>query len=139
METSFSEDVLKNFTYGTRNDMANMNDSVVNGSHDVPLVRQPEHMIAIFALAYGLVFMFALLGNILVIAVIFKDPTMRNVTNYFILNLAIADILVAIFVLPITLLANIFSGKKKFLHIYLFFIWFYCPLRIFQSFLNRAN
>ena len=112
METPVYDDEYMNVSYGITYDSAYMSDSFMNVSFDnVPLIRQPAHMIVIFALAYGLVFIFALLGNILVIAVIFKDPTMRNVTNYFILNLAVADILVAIFVLPITLLANIFSGK----------------------------
>ena len=112
MATPVYGDAFTNVTYGVIYNEANMNDSMTNMSFEkVPLIRQPDHMIVIFALAYGLVFIFALLGNVLVIAVIFKDPTMRNVTNYFILNLAVADILVAIFVLPITLLANIFSGK----------------------------
>lgn len=78
---------------------------------EVPLIRQPVHMIVLFSIVYGLVFIFAVIGNFLVIAVIFKTPAMQNVTNYFILNLALADILVAVFVLPITLLANIFSGE----------------------------
>lgn len=113
METPVYDDEYMNVSYGITYDSAYMSDSFMNVSFDnVPLIRQPAHMIVIFALAYGLVFIFALLGNILVIAVIFKDPTMRNVTNYFILNLAVADILVAIFVLPITLLANIFSGWR---------------------------
>ena len=114
METPKNVDVFANGSYALMydSDYVNMSDMMMNMSYQkVPLIRQPDHMIVIFAIAYGLVFMFALLGNILVIAVIFKDPTMRNVTNYFILNLAVADILVAIFVLPITLLANIFSGK----------------------------
>ena len=114
METHDNGDGFLNGSYGLKygSDSVNMSAMMSNMSYQkVPLIRQPDHMIVIFAIAYGLVFMFALLGNILVIAVIFKDPTMRNVTNYFILNLAVADILVAIFVLPITLLANIFSGK----------------------------
>ncbi|KAK2158720.1 hypothetical protein LSH36_165g07000 [Paralvinella palmiformis] len=36
---------------------------------------------------------------------------MHTVTNYFIVNLAIADILVCIFCLPITLLSNLYTGK----------------------------
>ena len=93
---------LYNYYYSMRQNMSYM---------EVPLIRQPVHMIIIFSIAYGLVFIFAVVGNFLVIAVIFKTPAMRNVTNYFILNLAFADILVAVFVLPITVLANIFSGE----------------------------
>ena len=95
-------DLYENYDYYYSQNMSYM---------EVPLIRQPVHMIIIFSIAYGLVFIFAVVGNFLVIAVIFKTPAMRNVTNYFILNLALADILVAVFVLPITLLANIFSGK----------------------------
>ena len=117
MATSDFQDDFTNYTDGNIyniNNMNSMNYSMENESAmEVPLIRQPAHMIVIFGLAYGLVFIFAVIGNVLVIAVIFKDPTMRNVTNYFILNLAVADILVAIFVLPITLLANIFSGEYK--------------------------
>ena len=113
MELSVYEDEFNKSTYGTMNDRTNMSDTIMNTNYgDVPLIRQPAYMLVIFALAYGLVFIFALLGNVLVIAVIFKNPTMRNVTNYFILNMAVADILVAIIVLPITLLANVFSGKS---------------------------
>lgn len=85
-------------------------------SPGIPLVKQPAHLIAVYSIAYGLVFIFGLIGNSFVIAVIFKDPSMRNVTNYFILNLAVADIFVAILCVPITLLANIFTGKLEFFY-----------------------
>ena len=113
MDTTNSIVTSSNYTY-ENNDLHDVYLSPENTSlnhEQVDLVRQPVHMIAIFSIAYGLVFIFAVTGNFLVIAVIFKTPAMRNVTNYFILNLAVADILVAIFVLPMTLLANIFSGK----------------------------
>lgn len=79
---------------------------------EIGLVKQPPHLIAVYSIAYGLVFIFGLLGNSFVIAVIIKDPGMRNVTNYFILNMAVADILVALLVVPITLLGNIFTGWR---------------------------
>lgn len=81
----------------------------------IPFVKQPAHLIAVYSIAYGLIFIFGLIGNSFVIAVIFKDPSMRNVTNYFILNLAVADIFVALLCVPITLLANIFTGKLEIL------------------------
>jgi len=50
-------------------------------------------------------------GNSLIVWIVLCNPRMRNVTNYFIVNLAVADILVCVFCLPITLLSNLFSGK----------------------------
>ena len=46
---------------------------------------------------YGPVFLLALGGNILVLTVIFCNKGMRSVTNYFLLNLAIADLLGKLF------------------------------------------
>ena len=78
---------------------------------EVPLIKQPQHMIIVYCVAYFLVFMIGLIGNSFVIAVIYKDPTMRNVTNYFILNMSVADIIIAVFCVPFTLLGNIYSGE----------------------------
>jgi len=50
-------------------------------------------------------------GNSLIVWLVLCNPRMRNVTNYFIVNLAVADILVCVFCLPITLLTNLLSGK----------------------------
>lgn len=86
---------------------------------DFPLVKQPPHLIVLYAIAYGLVIIFGLLGNSFVIAVIIKDPSMRNVTNYFILNMAVADIVLALLCVPFTLLGNIFTGE----HCILFYIF----------------
>ncbi|ESO88967.1 hypothetical protein LOTGIDRAFT_106319 [Lottia gigantea] len=67
-------------------------------------------MIIIYSITYFIIFMCALVGNTMVVLIVIKTPNMRTVTNYFIANLAIGDILVAIFCIPITLLSNIFSG-----------------------------
>ncbi|XP_060602876.1 neuropeptide SIFamide receptor-like isoform X2 [Ruditapes philippinarum] len=79
---------------------------------DVPLIKQPEHMIIVYCVSYVLVFVIGLIGNSFVIAVIYKDPSMRNVTNYFILNMSVADIIIAVFCVPFTLLGNIYSGWR---------------------------
>ena len=76
-----------------------------------PIIRQPVHMIVIYSLAYSIVFLLGILGNSLVVSVVYRNPRMHSVTNYFIVNLAIADILVCVFCLPITLLSNLYSGK----------------------------
>lgn len=62
----------------------------------------------ILCLSYGLVFILGLIGNCFVIAVVFRTPRMRTVTNFFIANLAVADVLVIVFCLPATLISNIY-------------------------------
>ncbi|KAM8706936.1 hypothetical protein ACLKA7_011096 [Drosophila subpalustris] len=73
-----------------------------------PLYRHSLAMSIVFCVAYILVFLVGLIGNSFVIAVVLRAPRMRTVTNYFIVNLAIADILVIVFCLPATLIGNIF-------------------------------
>ncbi|XP_068082266.1 uncharacterized protein [Anabrus simplex] len=65
-------------------------------------------MTAVYCVAYLLVFAVGLVGNCFVIAVVYRSPRMRTVTNFFIVNLAVADILVIVFCLPATLMSNIF-------------------------------
>lgn len=50
-----------------------------------------------FAVAFSFMIMTDLIGNTLVILVILKNKSMRTAMNYVLINLAIADILVAIF------------------------------------------
>ncbi|KAM4692747.1 orexin receptor type 2 [Discoglossus pictus] len=64
---------------------------------------------------YITVFVIALIGNILVCVAVWKNHHMRTVTNYFIVNLSLADVLVTITCLPATLVVDItetwFFGK----------------------------
>lgn len=46
------------------------------------------------------VFIVGLVGNCLVCVAVYRNRTMRTVTNYFIVNLAVADFLVILFCLP---------------------------------------
>ncbi|XP_030768167.1 neuropeptide SIFamide receptor-like [Sitophilus oryzae] len=70
--------------------------------------RHSAAMTAVYCVAYILVFAVGLVGNFFVIAVVIRSPRMRTVTNFFIVNLAVADILVIVFCLPATLMSNIF-------------------------------
>ena len=81
-----------------------------------PDIRQPVYMVALYSVAYGIIFLFALFGNIVVVAVVFRNRRMHNLTNLFIVNLAIADILVAVFCIPITLLHNLYNGELLPIH-----------------------
>ena len=77
----------------------------------LPLLSKLPHMVALYTLAYLVVFILGVVNNSLVVSVIIRNPAMRNVTNYFLGNLALADILVSVIVLPFTLMSQIFTGK----------------------------
>lgn len=72
------------------------------------MYRHNSAMTALYCVAYFIVFLVGLVGNFFVIAVVYRSPRMRTVTNFFIVNLAVADILVICFCLPATLMSNVF-------------------------------
>ncbi|KAF7285461.1 hypothetical protein GWI33_010633 [Rhynchophorus ferrugineus] len=51
---------------------------------------------------YATIFVVALLGNVFVCYIVLQSPRMRTVTNYFIMNLAVGDILIALLCVPFT-------------------------------------
>lgn len=53
-----------------------------------------------WALCLTLLPFLAIFGNILVIASVYKEKSLQSVTNYFIVSLAVADLLVAAIVMP---------------------------------------
>ncbi|KAG1930432.1 neuropeptide Y receptor type [Pimephales promelas] len=81
--------------------------------NNITLLPYYQHSLAVatvFILAYGLIFSLCMLGNLLVCFIVLKNRQMRTVTNIFILNLAISDLLVGILCLPITLVDNLITG-----------------------------
>lgn len=59
-------------------------------------------MVNVFPL-YLIIFLLAVVGNVLVILTLVHNKRMRTVTNLFLLNLAISDLLLGIFCMPFTL------------------------------------
>ncbi|XP_068154666.1 cholecystokinin receptor type A [Drosophila tropicalis] len=53
--------------------------------------------------SYSVIFIFAVLGNVLVISTLVQNRRMRTITNVFLLNLAISDVLLGVFCMPVTL------------------------------------
>ncbi|KAI8516123.1 receptor [Branchiostoma belcheri] len=51
---------------------------------------------------YGIIFLVGFVGNSLVIYVVARFAEMRNVTNYFIMNLAVTDLAFLVFCVPFT-------------------------------------
>lgn len=57
---------------------------------------------AIMSLIYFFIFMLGVCGNVLVCHVVLRNKNMQTVTNFFIANLAMSDILLCIFAVPLT-------------------------------------
>ncbi|NWW82853.1 NPFF2 protein, partial [Climacteris rufus] len=65
---------------------------------------------AVFITSYLLIFLLCMVGNGAVCFLVLRGRHMRTVTNLFILNLALSDLLVGLFCMPTTLLDNIIAG-----------------------------
>ena len=70
----------------------------------------------VFVAFIGLLLLFSVISNVLVIVIVAKNARMRNITNVCISNLALSEILLAGFVLPqnlhdITHTKNYYEGK----------------------------
>ena len=53
--------------------------------------------------AYFVIMFGSLIGNVLVICVVIINRQMRTVTNYLIVNMAVADLLITVFVVPVAI------------------------------------
>lgn len=56
---------------------------------------------------YMMILMLSIIGNLLVITTLVQNRRMRTVTNVFLLNLALSDILVGVLCVPFTLVGTI--------------------------------
>ncbi|KAI8494103.1 hypothetical protein Bbelb_284500 [Branchiostoma belcheri] len=60
--------------------------------------------------SYIVIFLAALLGNSLVVFVVWKNKGMRTTMNIFICSLAASDLLITIFCIPVTLMQNMLKN-----------------------------
>ncbi|EZA56385.1 Cholecystokinin receptor [Ooceraea biroi] len=59
---------------------------------------------------YGTIFFLSIVGNSLVLITLARNKRMRTVTNVYLLNLAISDLLLGVFCMPFTLLGQILKN-----------------------------
>ncbi|XP_072396328.1 orexin/Hypocretin receptor type 1-like [Diabrotica undecimpunctata] len=76
------------------------NDSVGESYDDYIELMSPKSWTWVLIFCHFVVFVIGLVGNCLVCVAVYRNHTMRTVTNYFIVNLAVADFLVILFCLP---------------------------------------
>ncbi|XP_060833731.1 orexin receptor type 2-like [Rhopalosiphum padi] len=67
----------------------------------------PQKSEWVFIVMHSMVFVVGLIGNALVCVAVYRNRTMRTVTNYFIVNLAVADFLVILICLPPTVVWDV--------------------------------
>lgn len=60
----------------------------------------PVEKVAVFSVIYGIIFLVAVVGNGFVCIVITRRKDMRTLTNLFLLNMSISDLLSALFAIP---------------------------------------
>ena len=49
----------------------------------------------------------SVIGNSLVLTVVYRNPRLRTITNAYVINLAVSDILMALFCMPLTIISLI--------------------------------
>ncbi|XP_048875886.1 neuropeptide FF receptor 1 like 1 isoform X2 [Brienomyrus brachyistius] len=95
------------------------NESMVNASQRMlpwhngtylPYYLHSTGVAAGYILSYLLVLLLCVGGNGLVCLVVLRNRNMRTVTNIFIFNLAISDLLVGVFCIPTTLIDSLITG-----------------------------
>lgn len=92
-----------------------MVDESLNGTNTLPeystdissLDPRSTAGIVLQAASLAIIMIVALVGNLLILAAIYIDKTLQTITNVFIINLACADMLLAIIGMPFTLASSI--------------------------------
>lgn len=64
------------------------------------LYEVPVGIIVLLSIFYGTISLLAVIGNSLVIWIIATTKSMQTVTNFFISNLALADVVIGVFCIP---------------------------------------
>jgi hypothetical protein len=67
----------------------------------------PLYEIIFKSYLYAMIIFFSLVGNTLIIVVVMRHKQMRTTTNFYIVNLAVADILVTVFCTWVHLVNNL--------------------------------
>lgn len=117
-----------NITYGTNSDtiVSFQNMLVINRSYegstrgvnrsyispeDIPFI--PIYIYVVVSALNAIIFICGIIGNLLVVLVIAQSRNMRTPTNFFLLSLSIADMLVLLFCQPAALME--FYAKDRWL------------------------
>ena len=76
------------------------------------LYQIPDVLKVLFSLAYYAISVWSVLGNLLIVWAVFYNKRMYNVTNFFIVNIALADIIISLFCTPFQFHAAILQVRN---------------------------
>ena len=65
-----------------------------NYPYPIDIPKRPLWEIIVKCVAYGVITLLAFVGNVLVVYIVWQNKRMRTTTNYFIVNLAVSDLMV---------------------------------------------
>lgn len=89
-------------------------ETIKNYTNDnLSLYEIPDTLKIIFSLAYYTISIWSVVGNCLIVWTVFFNKRMHNVTNFFIVNIAIADIIISLFCTPFQFHAAILQVLLK--------------------------
>ncbi|XP_058055298.1 neuropeptide Y receptor type 2-like [Anopheles bellator] len=80
--------------------MPTMAPTMVSGNEDI--IYSSKLLQIVFCVLYSSIFVLGVFGNVLVCYVVFRNKAMQTVTNLFITNLALSDILLCVLAVPFT-------------------------------------
>ena len=67
---------------------------------------------------YAITMLVALVGNTLLIYIVWKKPRTRNLTSFMFVNMAVADLMVVVFQMPVSITHFYVSGSSEFLQVF---------------------
>ncbi|XP_064481972.1 cholecystokinin receptor type A-like [Ornithodoros turicata] len=86
--------------------VANESNVTYDNLTDTTAIATPEDFVLRVTL-YAIIFFFAVVGNALVMVTLVQNKRMRTVTNVFLINLAVSDLLLGVFCMPFTLIGSL--------------------------------
>lgn len=101
MSTLLERFVELNYSSGRPNVTGNETGNFTSRSKNAYQLLSSESMIVL----YSIIFLLSVSGNILVILTLTKIKKMRTITNLFLLNLAVSDLLLSVLCMPFSLVA----------------------------------
>ena len=72
----------------------------------------PTGIVVLLSIFYGVISLVAVVGNVLVMWVVVTSRMLQSVINYFIANLALADIIIGLFSIPFQV--NFYASRERF-------------------------